>query len=644
MLPSDEPIEFECPTCEYAIRAVAGTGQVKCPQCSQLVAVPGSTITAVPAEDDGDALPSLADLEYSALPEISTVEDESPAKSEDSPLPRSETSGPNNPPETAAVDLASLVDNALNRAGESSPPDDPNATIKLDDSDFYQNDDVFGIKCHVCDTRIHVRPDQVGGTVECPDCFTVIEVEAAIKKKEKIWGRGGKTAPEERMNESVKRQDPTRPNPTTQDNSVGPIKIGASGGGAAALDDPAIEDSSGADVGELKLSDPVELPDVEPVIGLDPVTEDLLKPAPLLEPTVDRVPDVGNSEVISVDDPIEISPIDTVPATTGNVSQPEATRSSSTASNQSPRTRPNAAEPAKATDRTTSSPSGQAEASKPLSRAERLAQAKMRREREEEREGFEGTFVVDEEEQDFPAFEHGSLFSATISMLTTPGVLWRVAIALTLMLIGALGKEAFYPEGLTHEDFDGFVDRATRGLTGIVFGALPYAAGLFVLWFVAGYIFRDAALGKRRVEKWSFAGATELLSTFLLFGFSYFLAGILGLFFQPIVLPLRMLIGPLFLTAAFFNRSAWGVVAVDIFSNFRRISGQWMNLYVWMVSLAGIGLLAGVLFRVRRSCEAYWLDAGLSIVGVLITVLITLVFAAVVGWHTGLIIKDLQEE
>jgi hypothetical protein len=44
-------------------------------------------------------------------------------------------------------------------------------------------DDVYGITCQVCQARLHVRPPQIGTTIQCPDCYSPVVVTPPPKRK-----------------------------------------------------------------------------------------------------------------------------------------------------------------------------------------------------------------------------------------------------------------------------------------------------------------------------------------------------------------------------------------------------------------------------------------------------------------------------
>lgn len=719
-LSREEAIEFSCSDCQAAIRSAPSSagGQVKCPVCSKLVTVPNPTVEADGSHGD---LPSLADLANSSLGNIDLPDE---LEANIAVLGANKGDGAN--------ELDNLVDGLLKDSEVKKEKEDPNATIKLDDDDGLGHEGVIGVKCSVCDTRIHAREEQVGTQVECPVCFTMITVVDRTTRQQH-WGRGGMTAPKDRQNESEHRVDPTRPNPTMEAEIKPEVTIRNSGGGASAL--PSLEElelhplddgdedeiPSLADLGKLqsptsnsgvssseKSTDelqPSELltgggtleasfhrPDAKPELGLGPASDDLL--TPLL--TDDSLAmDTGHGDLTDQEstnrlfdgDELALAPPEPVwseetkekktkrrakrraspqadskakmsGSTPASVSTPALAQPSSrgkagskAAESEKPRQNAAASRPAKPG----ASPQGSLAAAKPevkakptdanseskRSRKDRLEEAKRKQQLDEDRAGQ--TYEIPVEEQDFPSFGDGSLMGAVSEMILSPGLIWRVAVAVVLMMAGAIGSEVWFPSGMAMKGM-GIGEIAGRSVMAIGLGVLPYYLGLAALWIVAAYMFRDAALGHRTVDSWSIAGSSELFGTFLLFAFGYFFAGLIGVFFQPLVMPLRMMLGPLFLAAAFFNRSPWGIVAVDIFSNFNKLKNQWTTFYIWMVLLAAAGLIAGLLFYFRSYTDLLAVDAFLSVVGIAICVAITLVFAPVAGWHTGLIVKDLQEE
>lgn len=54
---------------------------------------------------------------------------------------------------------------------------DESKPLRIDGiSPTVQSDDIFGVKCSVCDTWIHVTRDQANQTIECPICYSQVDV------------------------------------------------------------------------------------------------------------------------------------------------------------------------------------------------------------------------------------------------------------------------------------------------------------------------------------------------------------------------------------------------------------------------------------------------------------------------------------
>ena len=71
-------------------------------------------------------------------------------------------------------------------------------------------DPIFGLKCKICDTRVHVRQSKIGTNVECPMCFTDIPVVepagglGGLKRKPKP---DGKAKPQKQATPTAKTED-----------------------------------------------------------------------------------------------------------------------------------------------------------------------------------------------------------------------------------------------------------------------------------------------------------------------------------------------------------------------------------------------------------------------------------------------------
>lgn len=242
----------------------------------------------------------------------------------------------------------------------------------------------------------------------------------------------------------------------------------------------------------------------------------------------------------------------------------------------------------------------------------------------------------------FPEFEIGELLESAVAMLKSPGVFVRVGIAFALMCLGAITMEWISPE--YHRVDTGEEAAMLARLVAWaqwIFAAGVYLTGLAALWWTSSYLFRDAALGKRSVASWSNAGTNELLSTFLLFAFGFFIGGLPAAFFASVILPLRLLLGPLFLLSAWYNQSPFAIVSVDAFQSASQNASQWKRFYTFTGGLAFLGFAAGLIFWMRCLLP-FAVGLAAIIFGIAICTVVTLLFAVVCGWHCGCVAESLE--
>ena len=342
---------------------------------------------------------------------------------------------------------------------------------------------------------------------------------------------------------------------------------------------------------ELKLSDPVDLPKVEidPSWGLAPVEEDML--APKIQSPDDPDSDASDLEV-------------------GTAVRPKKRRA----------------------------PSGQATPGKPkAASSKRTKSGSKSRRAKSAQPSFDSGAA-----KDFPDFEMPELLTSAVEMVKDPGVLTRAAVAFGLMCLGAILMQWISPA------YEVIAEDAEVTMAAGLFKAakwsvafLIYLAGLAVLWWTSSYLFRDAALGKRTVASWSFAGTNEILSTVLVFVFGFFIGGLPMAFVGALILPLRFLMGPLFLLSAWYNQSPFAIVSVDAFQNANEDATQWMNFYIFAAGLAFLGFVAGIVFWMRVFLP-FILGIPATVFGVAICVATTLLFAVVCGWHCGRVVESLE--
>ena len=269
----NDRIVFECPKCLGVVEAdpEAAGQRIACSDCGASLLVPGVMLpgqfedlfeeslevdpesAAETAGDSASAPASDSESDEMIVDDPFVFELGDLKLAEENQVPVSEDSGRDD------VTLSDVIDEVVSEDFVSTEDDqeeagfdlhlapleqepikeedpfviDDDAPIKIDGLGMEDADDVFGLKCSICDTRIHVRRDQIGSGVECPVCFSEVKV----------------TQP-------ASQSSPSNPWSTPSQ-------------------EPDVED-------ELKLEDPVEISDedygIKPDYGLEPVEKDLLQP------------------------------------------------------------------------------------------------------------------------------------------------------------------------------------------------------------------------------------------------------------------------------------------------------------------------------------------------------------------------------
>ena len=608
-------ILFDCPRCLHNLRVAKDQSgnRIECPKCKVSLTVPSQSTDAGLFDDlfDSPAAPSPGKSKPAETkPTKKRFKEKRPSQSQPKGQPtKAKPAAVDNPladlvdeqalankpvkdksstdkPSTQVEDSNPLAGLVIPGSAEANEPDpdvgkdpfkvDPDAPLKVDGvGDMFSNSDVFGIKCHVCDTRIHVRPKQIGTEVECPICYSKVKVRPPEDSTSLSWADREREA---------------------EESSAGKTKSHI------------VPDE------ELKLSAPIERPkpEIDPSWGLAPVEDDLLAPKPK---SLD--PDPGDHA--DHDDVPELIVVD------NGFGGPAAQESDLLPPTKRKKRSGNESSEQKASPATSVSPAPMPQAS---------PQAPSPKARPIESSGVKA--------KDFPEFGIGELLGSAVEMIKSPGVLVRVGIAFALMCLGAITMEWISPEYHTVDtgEESSMLGRLV-GSAQWVFAAGIYLVGLAVLWWTSSYLFRDAALGKRTVASWSNAGTNEVLSTFLLFAFGFFIGGLPAAFFGLVILPLRVLLGPLFLLSAWYNQSPFSIVSVDAFQSASQNSGQWTRFYIFVGGLAFLGFVAGLIFWMRALLPFV---AGLPLIifGIIICIVVTLLFAVVCGWHCGRVVESLE--
>lgn len=457
--------------------------------------------------------------------------------------------------------------------GDKVPPEEDTSPIRVEGitSDQVDVADLYGMKCTICDTRIHVTQDQVGTTVDCPVCFTKVEVKPPEK--------------------------PSKHRPDW----MGPVP------GFKA------ESEEGSEAEEFRLADPVERPKIDMLIkpdhGLPEVEKDLLAPLPT-QADFDEA-QMGEDEDIS-----DLQLTEEEMTTRAETQRPETPQ---------PPTPVQPAAPPVSTSDSDSQPTPV-----PTNPKNKVSL----------RERFENS--LDEPEQEKPLSVHTSeelkpltykaLTDLVTSVLQDPALILRAVIAIVLLTLGMFVFHLF--EGTIGENAEpGFVGAASMLFYGSLY-LFIYGAATVWLWFICSFVFRDTARGLRQVETFKTQGFDEMKSTFLLFAFSFAVAGSPFLMLSSYIsAPIRFLIAPLLLIVAWFNQ--WPFIGVDFepFKTFKTEPSDWKQFYIYVLGLAFASCLGGLFYHVPYC----------GIIGATIMVVATLAFSAITGWHSGRMIRKLDD-
>ncbi|MCH2178161.1 MAG: MFS transporter [Mariniblastus sp.] len=628
-LTSKELIVFECPKCLGIIKSSReSAGQrIACPDCgvSLIVPVLGSTGGGFddlfgeaathggsspeketgPVSDDGPLPFGSEDSSFDNLehPEVEGVEFEVSAAT------ASEVGGEPVSKELPEILNEVLGDDISNDAFDSElafeiePPDPPiksedakdpfledaDAPIKIDGLEMdVDSDQVFGVTCSICDTRIHVGYDQVGGKVSCPICYSEVEVTEPVNR------------PESKKPWAMPSQKPE------------------------------------ATADELTLEAPVDRPQadygIEPGYGLAPVDEDLLTPIELPEDEIvdlEILEDVPQSPEVSsssmpipslVDDGsfslLDVEPLESSPsASTKQVPGPAVTESSKT-------------EHRVESDK---DPGGRW------------------RQVDDRRDGSSATQSKDSTPS--PSPERGVRWKPVVGWMTqvfkSPQLVIRTLISIGSFAVGYWFFDSFHATWGDNEmdSTSRIVGLLFSGFMGTLFW-IPSAL-LFSITFAI--LFRDSVEEDPKVDQWPGAGFSEWFGSFAFVAFSFWIASLPGILlgnvlymmtdtmiFLLLLVPLSVfLILPICLVNALFNESILNIVSADVMKSIPRQKTKWLDFYKVNLILLGI-FTSGTLFLYLPTILFSFLGTVLQVVG-------ALGLAAALGLHTRKVLDEIDQ-
>ena len=452
----------------------------------------------------------------------------------------------------------------------------------------------FGIRCSVCDSRLLVDVGQVGKEVKCTDCFSMIKVRPpTAKEKEQIEKQIQLSLQEgSRFKDSTAADDGELTLAPLAEEELDEAEVVAEIVGDDDDDEPlTLREEAATDLGEISDG---ETPDDDFADVLldeeeDGLGEDLLSG------------DLSLSGLMDIED--------------ASLADPATLATAAKTSNRNGK--------------------GNQEKINPY----RSKSAQQAKERTREKSFKPKRKKSGKAESGFPELRFEAFFGAAVELVTESSVAVRGGIVAALM---AAGNVVSHSALATYRAIDAptMGDTATMGVWRLGVGWLPYAIGTILLWYFCGVVFRDAAQGKRNIKSWKLGHSTEWSSTLLITAVSFAIAGSPALMFMAIYItaPVRFLLALPFLTAVWYTQSPFAIISSDVVIHSRSNGKQWKTVFLVVLALASIAFVAGVLMHVPVS----WLNILTSALGAVLLSFVTLAFAAVAGWHSGMVVEELN--
>jgi DNA-directed RNA polymerase subunit M/transcription elongation factor TFIIS len=606
-------IQFDCHYCLNSVSARKSEcgREIACPHCQTPLMVPSQPMDANLLDDIFDSLQPVRESQQTGadaplsdqpfLQHASEFEQEKVTKlleeaqaligaPREESLPRG--SDENKDRDEWLVDLSSLQKDPARPSGGEP------LALRIEGLDFGESGKSITVLCKVCDSRVHAAADLSGGVIECPVCFSQIRVDESTILRSK-----------------ASRRSNTRETILSFDES------------AQSKDNPDRESGSEEENRELALSAQDLFADSAPGAAVSPRKDP--------NPTTAKHETRGSGSFAST--------------TSGP-------NSHTTSKEGSPDTSAGA----------TSMEEGSAPPKK-MTRRERYEAARRRLEERDNPArrpisskpkvtaphpspvsspvshpiGNSGEPVSEEEvEITQLAASHDVSWERLKVMWVSPGLVWRVLLA---GLVIGIGSALMHWLGQAVDETDPSIGaQIANGLIWFGVGVLPYLLGSALLWLFCGFVFREAAQGADQVSTWSVRSLPEFGSTFLLFSFAFFFAGLPLLpipHFFFLILPFRFMVSPLLLCSAWYSQNPFGIVAVDAFRNFLKQRHEWGNFYRLVIGLALLAFVGSGMMMIASP----GIGIATSILGAILVAFATISFAALTGWHCGKVVGHFRD-
>ena len=697
-----EPFHFDCPFCLASIEVtavlnIAEDVKVKCSGCQRKIAVPSDILAMLlPPDDDEDFLSGVP-LKASGDEDILTaadlaIETSGSEESKQSPHSANQSNLLENEFEFAVVEGDSLAPQSnqnddLQAEDEADSADDPETDLLLDGfhDESKENDGSktggvgdlnqllagstgtpnplvekgsYGIRCPVCDSRLLVSLNQVATKIKCGDCYSMVTVRPPNRKeKAQIEKQIGLALDDSLQLENTEVSENAEVLGDTEDD--GELTL------APLEDDSSTEDEliEVEEVNEDDDDEPLRLRE-EPAKDPDEISE--------VELPNDDLPDDDFADVLLEDEATEVSPNgepkeaavadvvfdeedgfpdDVVDDHGGedllaeDLSLP-GPLDLEDASFVNPAELAAAAKKSKAAKEKQGGASEKDSANEKINpyRSKSAQQAKKSAKKNPDKRETENGYQPKKKKQGkaktkFPEMRFDSFFSSAVELVTESSVAVRGCIAAALLAIGnVISHSALSKFSAIEAPTMG--DTATMGFWRFGVGWLPYAIGTILLWYFCGVVFRETASGKRKIKSWQLGATTEWTSTLLITAVSFAVAGapVLMLMSIYITAPVRFFLALPFLTAVWYAQSPFVIISADVAVHFRKNGKHWKTVFLVVFAMASLAFVAGVLMHV----PVPWLNILTSALGAVFLSFVTLAFAAVAGWHSGMVVEELS--
>ncbi len=533
----------------------------------------------------------------------------------------------------------------------------------------------YGIRCSVCDSRLLVTLRQVGEMVKCSDCFSMVKVRPPTRKEktqiEKQIGLpldgeesrdGRESGQSDSADHAINDDDELTLAPLADDDLVNDTdepEIEAELIEAEPEDDqplrlreePVNQSNTGTDNEDFAdvLLEPEE-DDSAAASGLGDSTAP--EPADVLFDDGEDFPDtiaddvatgeskdnrdIDSSEILLADDLLMSGPLELEDASFINPADLDDQASAAGVSKNKrlqekpSRDQDNTEQQATGTTGSRKNPNPYKSRS-----AQQAAQAAKR-----ERAGYHPNQKKSGKRKSrYPEMRFENLFGAAVELVMESGVAVRAGIAAALMATGNVIAH-FALAKYDAIDTPTMGDTAMMGMWRFGVGWVPYAIGTILLWYFCGVVFRETASGQRKIKSWHLGPTTEWTSTLLMTAISFAVAGspVLMLMSIYITAPVRFFLALPFLVAVWYAQSPFAILSADVVGHFRKQGKQWQTVFLVVFALASLAFVSGLLMHIPLA----WLCVLTSTLGAVFLSFVTLAFAAVAGWHSGMVVEELS--